>query len=241
MKRKTLLLLSLCLSLFLFVNGCSNSAAKKPLTPTPQKKTTQTGQMTASERRVMASKLSNMAESVDGVQKATVVVVDVGMSSNNRGATPTPGTTSNNRGLTPTPGTTSNNDGISTNPNPGNMEDVQLPTQNTTNPGQTKNITTNNDVWLNNQASGVIVMVGLTVNSTITKDEMRKANTQTMVRNKLKASDQRISQVLVSTDPNIVKRLNDVAAGILEGKPIKTFQNDINELNAKFKQENPTV
>ncbi|MEN6325012.1 MAG: YhcN/YlaJ family sporulation lipoprotein [Syntrophomonas sp.] len=227
MKRKTLLLLSLCLSLFLFINGCSNSAAKKPYTPTPQKKTTQTGEMTASERRIMASKLSNLAETVDGVKKATVVVADVGMS--------------NNRGATPTPGTTTNNNGISTNPNPGTMDDTPLPNQTTTKSGQTKNITTNNDVWLNNQASGVIVMVGLTVDPAIMKDEMRKANSQTMVRNKLKASDRRISQVLVSTDPNLIKRINDVAAGILQGKPIKTFEKDIRDLNTRFKQEKPTT
>lgn len=227
MKRKTLLLLSLCLSLFLFVNGCSNSAAKKPLTPTPQKKTTQTGEMmTASERRVMASKLSNMAESVKGVKKATVVVADVGMS--------------NNMGTTKAPGTTNNN-GVSTYPTPGTMNDTNLPNQTTTKSGQTKNITTNNNVRLNNQANGVIVMVGLTVDPAIMKNPTEINSVKTMVMNKIKASDRRISQVLVTTDPNLIKRLNDVAAGIIQGKPVKTFEKDIRDLNARFRQEKPIL
>ncbi|MDD3269391.1 MAG: YhcN/YlaJ family sporulation lipoprotein [Syntrophomonadaceae bacterium] len=227
MKRKTFLLLSLCLSLFLLINGCSNTAAKKPITPTPQKQTTQNGQLTESERRVMASKLSKMAEEVDGVKKATVVVADLGLSSNNGITTPVPGPNTSNKG-------------ISTNPTPGNMEDAPLPNQNTTSTGQTKNITTNDDVWLgnDNQASGMIIMVGLTLDSA---NQDKATAIQTQVRNKLKASDKRISQVLVSTDPNMIKRINDVAAGIIQGKPIKTFQKDINELNTKFKEQQPTI
>ncbi len=217
MKRKTLLLLSLCLSLFLIINGCSSTASKKPITPTPQKKVTQTGQMTASERRVLASKLSNMAESVKGVKKATVVVADVGMS-NNQGTNTTTGTT----------GTTTTNN-------------TTLPNQTTTQPGQTKNITTNNNVWLNNQANGVIVMVGLTVDSAIMKNPTEINSVKTMVMNKLKASDRRITQVLVTTDSNLVKRLSDVAAGIIQGKPITSFEKDIRDLNARFKQESPIL
>lgn len=228
MRRKILLMLCLCLSLFLIINGCSSTASKKPLTPAPQKKVTQTGQMTASERRVLASKLSKTAESINGVKKATVVVVDVGMSSNNRGAIPTPGTTTDNKR-------------ISTYPSPGTMDDAPLPTQNVSNSGQTKSIKPNNDVWLNNQANGVVVMVGLTIDPAVAKNQKKIGSIKTMVMNKLKASDRRITQVLVSTDPNMVKRLSDVAAGIIQGKPIKTFEKDIRDLNNRFKREKPTL
>lgn len=84
-------------------------------------------------------------------------------------------------------------------------------------------------------------MVGLTVDPAMMKNPTEINSVKTTVMNKLKASDRRISQVLVSTDPNVIKRLNDVAAGILEGKPIKTFENDIRDLNTRFKQEKPTI
>ncbi|MDD3024480.1 MAG: hypothetical protein PHE26_11345, partial [Syntrophomonadaceae bacterium] len=189
MKRKRLLLLCLCLSLFLLINGCANNAEKKPITPTPQKKTTQTGEMTASERRVMASQLSKMAEEVEGVNKASVVVADVRMNNNNE-TTRTPGTTTNNNTTIPTPGTTTNNNGISTNPTPGTMEDAPLPSQNATNNVQNRNM--NDDIWINSdQASGIIVMVGLTVDQAITQDQTKMGAVETKVMNKLKASDKR--------------------------------------------------
>ncbi|MDD2619528.1 MAG: hypothetical protein PHC92_02505 [Syntrophomonadaceae bacterium] len=239
MKRKRLLLLCLCLSLFLLINGCANNAEKKPITPTPQKKTTQTGEMTASERRVMASQLSKMAEEVEGVNKASVVVADVRMNNNNE-TTRTPGTTTNNNTTVPTPGTTTNNNGISTNPTPGTMEDAPLPSQNATNNVQNRNM--NDDIWINSdQASGIIVMVGLTVDQAITQDQTKMGAVETKVMNKLKASDKRITQVLVSTDPNIIKRINDIATGIIEGKPIKTFQKDIDDLNFRFRESRPVL
>lgn len=239
MKRKRLLLLCLCLSLFMLINGCANNAAKKPTTPTPQKKITQTDEMTASERRVMASQLSKMAEEVEGVNKASVVVADVRMN-NNKETTQTPGTTTNKNATTPTPGTTTNNNGISTNPTPGNMEDAPLPNQNVTNNGQNQNM--NNDIWLNSdQASGIIVMVGLTVDQAITQDQTKMGALEKTVMNKLKASDKRITQVLVSTDPNIIKRINDIATGIIEGRPIKTFQKDIDDLNFRFRESRPVL
>jgi len=55
----------------------------------------------------------------------------------------------------------------------------------------------------------------------------------------LTASDRRISQVLVTTDPNLIKRINDVAAGIIEGKPIQNFQTEINDITGKLKQQRP--
>lgn len=203
MRKKTLVLL--CMSLFLLValNGCQGTSARKPLTtPTPQKKTTQQNEMSTSERRVLASKLSKMAEQVEGVNRAAVVVADVGISSS-----------------------------TDTNPNTGD----------TNNPPATNNATdntTNNDIWQNaNRQNGIIVMVGLTLNQTAAAKDSNQVNSiKNMVMSKLKASDKRISQVLVTTDPNLIKRINDVAAGILEGKPIKTFEKDVNDINMRIRQ-----
>ncbi|MEN6351643.1 MAG: YhcN/YlaJ family sporulation lipoprotein, partial [Syntrophomonas sp.] len=161
MRRKSLVWFCLCLFLLVFLNGCQSNAAKKPVTPTPAKKTVENG-MTPSERRVLASKLSKMAEGVNGVKKAAVVVADVGVS--------------NSAGT--------------------NTQNKNVPFMNT------------------KQGSGLIVMVGLTMDQTIMKDSTKVKNTKNMVMSKIKASDKRISQVLVTTDPNLIKRINDVAVGI---------------------------
>ncbi|MDD3024324.1 MAG: YhcN/YlaJ family sporulation lipoprotein, partial [Syntrophomonadaceae bacterium] len=123
---------------------------------------------------------------------------------------------------------------------PGTMEDAPLPSQNATNNVQNRNM--NDDIWINSdKASGIIVMVGLTVDQAITQDQTKMGAVETKVMNKLKASDKRITQVLVSTDPNIIKRINDIATGIIEGKPIKTFQKDIDDLNFRFRESRPVL
>ncbi len=181
--------LLLCISFLLIsLMGCQ-TAAKKPMTPerkpgvTTKKPTTE---MTASERRVMANKLSKMAENVKGVKRASVVVSSIGMT-------------------------------------------------NTGNTATTNKMTNTNAARTN--YSGQVVMVGLTLEPTATRDAATLNKVKSTVANKLKASDRRISQVLVTTDPNLIKRINDVAAGIIEGKPIQNFQKDINDISGKLKQQ----
>ena len=81
-------------------------------------------------------------------------------------------------------------------------------------------------------------MVGLSLqegmNTADKADEIKRT-----VANKLKASDKRISQVLVTTDPGLVQRLNDVAAGIIQGRPIQGYQEDINDLMRRMRQQQP--
>ena len=79
--RKSLTLL-ICIS-FLLISlvGCQTTS-KKPMTPTRKPGVTTkkpVTEMTASDRRVMASKLSKMAENVKGVKRASVVVASIGM------------------------------------------------------------------------------------------------------------------------------------------------------------------
>lgn len=190
--------LLLCVSFLLIsLMGCQTTA-KKPMTParkpgvTAKKPTTE---MTASERRVMANKLSKMAESVKGVKRASVVVTSISMTK--------PGTTTTTTGTTSTAKMT-----------------------------KTSTAKTN--------YSGQVVMVGLTLEPTATRDTATINKVKSTVATKLKASDRRISQVLVTTDPTMIKRINDVAAGIIEGKPIQNFQNDINDISKKLKKQRTT-
>ncbi|MDD3879042.1 MAG: YhcN/YlaJ family sporulation lipoprotein [Syntrophomonas sp.] len=203
MKKKLIYLMCFSLMLLVFGSGCQNSAAKKPVVP-KTKKTTQSANMTPSERRVLASKLSKMAEQVDGVKKATVVVADIGIANNITGNSKT------------------------------NARMNQATAKNF------NDNTIGSDAGINRRApQGMIVMVGLTLSQN-TKDMDKTNQIKSKVMNKLKAADRRISQVLVTTDPNMVKRITDVAAGILEGKPIKTFEKDIKNIDSSLRQQNTT-
>jgi len=82
--------------------------------------------------------------------------------------------------------------------------------------------------------SGMIVMVGISIN-----DQVNDEKTKTDVKNKLRASDKRISQVLVTSDPELVKKINDVAAGIIKGEPINKFETDLKQMGKQFKNNDP--
>lgn len=189
--RKSFTLL-LCISFLLIsLMGCQTTA-KKPMTPARKPGVTAkkpSVEMTASERRVMANKLSKMAENVKGVKRASVVVSSIGMT---------------NTGVTSTSNKMTNTNAARTN------------------------------------YSGQIVLVGLTLEPTATRDTATINKVKSTVATKLKASDRRISQVLVTTDPTMIKRINDVAAGIIEGKPIQNFQRDITDISNKVKKERVT-
>ncbi|MBC7076182.1 MAG: YhcN/YlaJ family sporulation lipoprotein [Syntrophomonadaceae bacterium] len=177
MKKEIVLLLCLSLLLTGFGLGCQ-SAAEKPAVPK------QNGSdMDTSERRVMASRLSQMAEEVEGVQKASVVVSDM------------------------------------------DIVDTALPgTNNDTLTGRT-----NKD--------DVLVMVGIVLDENVRADVNKASEIRQTVRQKLKASDERISQVLVTSDPNLVERISKLAADVIEGKPIKDFEDEIKDINNKIRQQ----
>ena len=195
MRKKIALLV--CISfLFTVMVGCQG-AAKKPAVPERKPNTTtDTSQMTASARRVMASNLSKKAEQVKNVDKATVVVSSIAMANNV--------------------------------PKTNRLNNV------TDNRGQDNYYTQKNT---RQNYTGLIVMVGLDLNDKAQNNPGMANTAKKNVASKLKASDKRISQVLVTTDPNLIKRINDVAAGIIEGRPIQEFQQDINDITNRVKRE----
>lgn len=76
------------------------------------------------------------------------------------------------------------------------------------------------------------VMVGITVQPGVTgtkTDAVKKA-----VARKLKGADTRITRVLVTSDPALVKRIEDIARGIIAGKPIQSFASQIAELTRRI-------
>jgi len=224
--------LLICFTLILgsLAVGCNNAAQRPDL---PQQQQDQNmdrtdEQMTDSERRALASRLSDLAEQVDGVKDATVVVSSIGMTD----SSPDTGTnagrdTQRNLNVNDPTSPLNNNQGMATNRTTTNNQAT-----NNTNMNNMQNRTDGNSV------SGLMVMVGLTLDNKVNgADETNQIKRSVM--NKLKASDKRISQVLVTTDPGLVQRLTDVAAGIIQGRPIQGFENDINDLTRNMRQQNP--
>jgi YhcN/YlaJ family sporulation lipoprotein len=80
------------------------------------------------------------------------------------------------------------------------------------------------------------VLVGLTLNSDV--KGTRTTAIKKEVTDKLKKADKRITRVMVTTNPDLVKRLEDIARGVLAGKPIQSFATEISELTRRI---GPTV
>lgn len=99
-----------------------------------------------------------------------------------------------------------------------------------------KNDTNNTNVKSRNRGpiSGMIIMVGITLEAGKDPEKIKQ-----QVQNKLKASDDRISQVLVTSDPDLVKKINDVATGIIKGQPFSDFDQDIKEIGKSLKNNKP--
>lgn len=155
MHKKLAGILVLVMLLVGVVSGCQTE--KKPVQPS-RNSTGGTGmdpaKLSSSEKRILTDRFSNIANTVKGVQKSTVI-----LSSDNK-----------------------------------------------------------------NQ---MVILAGLTLTSQTRSKEQEIKKT---VAEKIKNNDQRVSEVLVTTDPNMIKRMSDIAAGIIEGKPIKSYARDVNEL-----------
>lgn len=220
-KRMVLFICSVLILGSMAAAGCQ-TAAKKPMAPDQKPNTTDTNdaELSASERRVMASRLSNMAQEVDGVKSATVVVSSIGMTGMNTGTNTGTNTGMNNR---------------TNNRNTTNTLDNNMNGQ-ATNNANPNTVTNRTNTGTN--ASGLVVMIGITLDQN--KNDANMANqVKRNVVNKIKASDKRISQVLVTTDPGMVERLNDVAAGIIQGRPIQGYQDDLSDLTRSMRQQQP--
>lgn len=83
----------------------------------------------------------------------------------------------------------------------------------------------------------MVVMVGLTLNPNNKGNEESQQNVKNAVKERILKSDKKVSDVLVTTDPNMVKKINDVAAGLLEGKPILSYAKSASELGKAMKNK----
>ena len=189
MQKKQALVLSLFLAGMLMICGCGQTAQKPAPDTNPE---TGLQQTTDAEKRTVASRFSTMAMEVEGVQKATVVVVSQ------------PDTT----GVAVDPISGLPNDGTGVNP-----------------PGQTANP----------EQGNLVAMVGITLNQADMQNQDKVNNIKLQVKNKIKTDSDKVRDVLVTTDPNLIKKLQDVAAGIIQGQPVQSYTQNINELDKSLR------
>lgn len=194
MNKKILIIMGIFLLLTGLVGGCQGSA-KKPMREQNSDKIS-SNEMTAGERRVLANKLSQAAENIEGVKRAAVVISNVQPAGARE-----PGKNSNDNMMNP-------------------LNDNML----------------SDDNEMSQVENGIVAMVGLTVDSNIANDINKINRTEELVQQKMKATDKRIAQVLVTTDPKLIDKINDLAARIIEGKPVKSFEKDLKDLNDKLKK-----
>ncbi|HPF19817.1 MAG TPA: YhcN/YlaJ family sporulation lipoprotein [Syntrophomonas sp.] len=83
----------------------------------------------------------------------------------------------------------------------------------------------------------IVVMVGITLNTEVMASATQQASTKKMVKQKILDSDKRVTDVLVTSDANMVKKINDVAAGLIEGKPVLSYARSAAELGKMMKEQ----
>ncbi len=86
-------------------------------------------------------------------------------------------------------------------------------------------------------ASKIVVMVGLTLNKESMATDAKQESIKNMVKQKIKNNDKRVTDVLVTTDANMVKKINDVASGLIEGKPVLSYARSAAELGRMMKEQ----
>ncbi len=98
--------------------------------------------------------------------------------------------------------------------------------------------TTSTDVTvLNTMADKLVVMVGLNIDPKMMQDKTKEMSIKEEVKSKIMADNQMVSEVLVTTNPDMIKRLQDVAAGVIQGKPVQSYAQDVEELNKSIRAQ----
>ncbi|MGI6452653.1 MAG: YhcN/YlaJ family sporulation lipoprotein [Syntrophomonadaceae bacterium] len=77
--------------------------------------------------------------------------------------------------------------------------------------------------------SNMVVMVGLTIDNKIQEDKKKVENINKQVEKTIR-EDNKVSKVLVTSDPDLVEIIKNIAAGEFEGKSIDDFDKDIKKL-----------
>jgi len=157
----------------MLLTGCQQ-AARKPQGNGNNVQMKKEVDLTGAEKRILAGQLSNQAQTVEGVKKATVVISDV----------------ADNPTVSPD----------------GNEKYVAL--------------------------------VGLAVADNLAGNEQQVQEIKNKVKDKILTNQDKVSNVLITTNPDMLKKINDLAAGIIEGKAVKSYNSEAANLRKELMQQN---
>ncbi|MGE5379774.1 MAG: YhcN/YlaJ family sporulation lipoprotein [Methylocystaceae bacterium] len=89
-------------------------------------------------------------------------------------------------------------------------------------------VVVNRNTGMGAKANTYTAMVGIELTSNMKGSASTRIKKE--VADKIKANDKSVTKVLVTTDPNLITRLKDIATGVIKGKPVSSFATEINEL-----------
>jgi type III secretory pathway lipoprotein EscJ len=158
----------LMLFLLLITIGACHKKAANPVNPQNQSQPDASADAGISERRVLTNKFSKLAEAVEGVEKASVVVNDL---------------------------PAENGSGQNAQPQ---------------NPGK------------------VSALVGLTLDNNIS--EAKAAEIDKTVKDSIVNNEPRAAEVVVTRKPELIQRIDRVAGGIVEGRAITEFKEEVDKI-----------
>lgn len=217
MRPKATLILLIIFSLCFFIPGCGNNAQKKPATPSKKNLQT-TVTLSDSEQRIIASKVSNMAKLVEGVDRASVVVVNPGIIPAEAAKKPVKTTVdpSTSKSVVKETSDTVTQEPIA------NYPDI-----NSTNINA---LTDDNNRLMAAPGGGVAVIIGASVTEEVRADQDKWKEIKAAITKKVTASDDRISQVFITHDPEVVGKIDELAAAILQGKGSENYKEEIKDI-----------
>lgn len=247
--KKAALLLVMILSFTIIIPGCQPMGERRPITPDQQNKS---NNMQYDDNRNMSERFERLAEQVPGVKDATVAVSTPNQNGAELGVLNPDGdktTPRGNQGTTPggtqgtTPGgtqgtTPGGTQGTTPGGTPGGaMGDRTMDDRTRMNQDQQMNndrrsvneIPSPNNRTNNNTGSlrdNIVVMVGLVL-ETPNRD---MGDIEQQVERRIRADNNRVSQVLFTTDGGMIDQINNVNDNIRRGTSVDTIQRDLDRL-----------
>lgn len=202
----TLLLIVFVISLV----GCQNTAQKKIVNP--NKNIENQANLSESEHRVMASKISNLAQKVAGVNRASVVIArtnlnEIGFAKEEKS------NKVKSKYNKPSPNS--------------NYPDV--------NDNNVNTVTDDNNRNMAQPGGGLVVIIGISPDENIKNNSSKLNQVRSKIKEAVRTQEFRTSQVYVTSNPELVGRIDNIAAAILQGEPISNYDKEIKDIIKKIK------
>lgn len=177
--------LCFCIGGILFLPIACNNAPQKPIAPEQSPKMTEE----VSDRRIMTSRFSILAQEVDGVRNASVIITNQDPDGN-----------------------------VILLGNKNKKTQVELDDENYN----------SDDIITTASNDNIVVLVGLDVDDQAKKENINEIKEE--IIDKIKAADKNVSEVLVTSNPETVNKIKNIASRIIQGESAESYDKEVKEL-----------